>query len=697
MELSVFLFFFGTIWTTARAGDPDVFPSEFLVPQCTVLKAVWGQPPPIHLHVQPGSDITVHNLVDLGLQSGTSTDFTVALPIGQNFTFAYNTIANQFLVFVSSLMQVGPGTTECLPGSEDTTTPPPPPPQTTSSTKAPPTTSPTKAPPTTSTTDAPPTTTSKSSPTTADSTSSVSNPSSAPSAPSSQAADFAPSTSASQGIVPVATASVGSPKAAAAFPVGPVVGSVCALAVVILIALAIFLWYWNRRSKRMLAHLNPEPERNPRAPTMTGTMSTRSEMSQQVPLLLPMRGHITPYQESFAPQDHPSLRLSHSASNSVSGSTEPSTTTTQEREHEQRAPATSAMTMHSELAQQVPVPVPMRGDITPYQESFAPLEHPKMRDFHGASNSVSGPTEPSTTTTAAQSETRGRRGYLSVSATAADIPTHPTCSTTCAGHFEAPPHVFGPLCLPSPSDGTPVPEENVLASTDSTTALYSTAVAAEPVPREHGLTVDASGISSLLSEPASLTSDVDFGQTHRDNDGKQGSWTPVNNKNRGDYGFDETSGKHTCCFYSRFTSDLHSGAAEDPSLAPIGTMGEVPSKPKGKGADPRIWGNISFGDFTEADFNAQREVLANFAEINHTQPASVQFVPESTAEEPDSIASETNPTKGEGIVPGQTRDEQIAELKRQLGDVKQKEHTERGSKKSIKIEPRKLLTIILRV
>ncbi|KAJ7755771.1 hypothetical protein B0H14DRAFT_413587 [Mycena olivaceomarginata] len=296
MELSFFLFFFGTIWTTARASDPDVFPSEFLVPQCTVLKAVWGQPPPIHLHIQPGSDITVHNLVDLGLQSGTSTDFTVALPIGQNFTFAYNTIANQFLVFVSSLMQVGPGTTDCLQGSEDTTTPPPPPPQTTGSTKAPPTTSPTKAPPT-STTDATPTTTSKSSPTTADSTSSVSNPSStpsAPSAPSSQAADFAPSsTSASQGIVPVATASVGSPKAAAAFPVGPVVGSVCALAVVILIALAIFLWYWNRRSKRMLAYLNPEPEHNHRTPTMTGTMTTHSEMSQQVPLPLPMPGNIT--------------------------------------------------------------------------------------------------------------------------------------------------------------------------------------------------------------------------------------------------------------------------------------------------------------------------------------------------------------------------------------------------------------------
>ncbi|KAJ7826683.1 hypothetical protein B0H14DRAFT_3722252 [Mycena olivaceomarginata] len=49
--------------------------------------------------------------------------------------------------------------------------------------------------------------------------------------------------------------------------------------------------------------------------------------------------------------------------------------------------------------------------------------------------------------------------------------------------------------------------------------------------------------------------------------------------------------------------------------SPIVSMDEGPSKPKGKGADPRNWGNISFGDFTEADFNAQREALANFAEI----------------------------------------------------------------------------------
>jgi hypothetical protein len=44
---------------------------------------------------------------------------------------------------------------------------------------------------------------------------------------------------------------------AAAFPVGPVVGSICALAVIILLSLAL-CWHWQRRSVRMLAALNSE-------------------------------------------------------------------------------------------------------------------------------------------------------------------------------------------------------------------------------------------------------------------------------------------------------------------------------------------------------------------------------------------------------------------------------------------------------
>ncbi|KAJ6493430.1 hypothetical protein C8R45DRAFT_928181 [Mycena sanguinolenta] len=97
MKLSFLLFLFGTTIFSTHAADPDVVPSGFLVPQCTVLEVAWKQP---HLHVQPSNLINVTNLVDLGIQNGTSTTFPVTLKIGQNFTFAYNTIADQFTVFV---------------------------------------------------------------------------------------------------------------------------------------------------------------------------------------------------------------------------------------------------------------------------------------------------------------------------------------------------------------------------------------------------------------------------------------------------------------------------------------------------------------------------------------------------------------------------------------------------------------------
>ncbi|KAF8212719.1 hypothetical protein K438DRAFT_1805000 [Mycena galopus ATCC 62051] len=123
MGRTLALFLFGIIFT-AYAADPQVFPTESIVPQCATLQVVWGQPPPLHLHVQPDNLINVTNLVDLGLQNGTSTTYQVNLPIGQNFTFAYNTIANQFTVFLSNMMQVGPGNTSCLAGSQTSTSPP---------------------------------------------------------------------------------------------------------------------------------------------------------------------------------------------------------------------------------------------------------------------------------------------------------------------------------------------------------------------------------------------------------------------------------------------------------------------------------------------------------------------------------------------------------------------------------------------
>ncbi|KAJ7479783.1 hypothetical protein FB451DRAFT_1449094 [Mycena latifolia] len=73
------------------------------LPQCSTLTALWAQPPPIDLHVQPDDSITIVNLVDLGVQNNSFTTFEVALPIGQNFSFAYNTIAQPLTVFQSSV------------------------------------------------------------------------------------------------------------------------------------------------------------------------------------------------------------------------------------------------------------------------------------------------------------------------------------------------------------------------------------------------------------------------------------------------------------------------------------------------------------------------------------------------------------------------------------------------------------------
>ncbi|CAK5274332.1 unnamed protein product [Mycena citricolor] len=96
------------------AGHLDVLPQETIVPQCSTLEVLWDQPVRNHLHVQPNLLINVTNLFDLGIQNGTFTTYQVALPVGQNFSFAYNTLANQFLVFQSSMMTVGAGTAECL-------------------------------------------------------------------------------------------------------------------------------------------------------------------------------------------------------------------------------------------------------------------------------------------------------------------------------------------------------------------------------------------------------------------------------------------------------------------------------------------------------------------------------------------------------------------------------------------------------
>ncbi|KAJ7741203.1 hypothetical protein DFH07DRAFT_1064052 [Mycena maculata] len=239
---------------TARAGDLDVLPQDFVVPQCSTVTALWSQPPPIHLHVQPGDSITITNLVDLGIQNGSFTTFPVALPLGQNFSFAYNTLADQFSVFQSSVMQVGPGTTDCLP----------------------------------------------------------SQPSNLPPVSSSAMPTRSPSGTASPSFVakPDSSSSASSKQG---FPVGGIIGTVCAIAAIFLVGLAVF-WRAHKRSMRLLAELQTDRERaapSAPAPKFFAPIINR----RGVP--------VTPYRESAPPLPSPTKSmLARSEGSSSSGSRE---------------------------------------------------------------------------------------------------------------------------------------------------------------------------------------------------------------------------------------------------------------------------------------------------------------------------------------------------------------------------------------
>ncbi|KAJ6462177.1 hypothetical protein C8R45DRAFT_1027517 [Mycena sanguinolenta] len=268
MKLSLLLFLFGTTIFSIRAADPDVFPSEFLVPQCTVLEVAWGQP---HLHVQPSNLINVTNLVDLGLQNGTSTTFPVTLEIGQNFTFAYNTIADQFTIFVSDLMQVSAGNASCLPGQ-----------------------------------------------------------SSAPSSGASQSSQSSSLTSTSASSSPSRGSS--SSSSAKPFPVGAVAGSVGALAVVILLALGAFLCRWRVKSKKTMASLavhnrnsslGPESAFLPAAASSTGFYSDWETEVPHAHAQVTSAG-LGPY---LASQEHPKMRRFHLGAAGTSEASTPTTAT----------------------------------------------------------------------------------------------------------------------------------------------------------------------------------------------------------------------------------------------------------------------------------------------------------------------------------------------------------------------------------
>ncbi|KAJ7244370.1 hypothetical protein C8J57DRAFT_1525222 [Mycena rebaudengoi] len=186
---------------------------------------------PQHLHVQPEALINVTNLVDLGNQTGTSTTFVVALPLGQRFSFAYNTIAQPFLVYVSNVMQVGTGSTDCLGLNPSSVSHAP---------------------------------------------SSVSHaPSSVSNAPSSSSSSNSFSTSSV--LASPASESAGSasntPSSKSQFPVGAIVGIVLAVLAVILIALAAF-WIMHRRSMRQILNIQASIPPPPDVGGMSGPIAS---------------------------------------------------------------------------------------------------------------------------------------------------------------------------------------------------------------------------------------------------------------------------------------------------------------------------------------------------------------------------------------------------------------------------------------
>ncbi|KAJ6629874.1 hypothetical protein B0H10DRAFT_2208444 [Mycena sp. CBHHK59/15] len=199
----------------ARAQALTFVPNDPHVPQCTTLTLFWSETPPIHLHVQPGLSITETNLFDLGVQNNTFTTFTVTLPVGFNFSFAYNTLADQFNVFQSSLLTVADGTTNCFVSSSSASA-------------------------------------------------SSSTPSSTPSAPpSSSSAATTASASGAAAQASQSAAAAGSSKSST--PVGAIVGGVLAAAVLLLIVGVVF---WTIRRRRSATQLDFEQAQAPHRPTM---------------------------------------------------------------------------------------------------------------------------------------------------------------------------------------------------------------------------------------------------------------------------------------------------------------------------------------------------------------------------------------------------------------------------------------------
>nr|GAT58301.1 gag protein [Mycena chlorophos] len=141
------------------------------------------------------------------------------------------------------------------------------------------------------------------------------------------------------------------------------------------------------------------------------------------------------------------------------------------------------------------------------------------------------------------------------------------------------------------------------------------------------------------------------------------------------------------------------GADGDSSIALISLDSPAvagPSQNKGKGVDPRNWGDTSLKDWSEADLNAQRDAFANFEEIRRiikqesvsTPPDFFKEMREPSADAPQHAASPVirltrvspapspvvngdgvpaqSPSAHEGPVSGQTTSEDVAAVRAEM-------------------------------
>jgi hypothetical protein len=109
-----------------------------------------------------------------------------------------------------------------------------------------------------------------------------------------------------------------------------------------------------------------------------------------------------------------------------------------------------------------------------------------------------------------------------------------------------------------------------------------------------------------------------------------------------------------------------------------------PKMNKGKGVDPGNWGGVELSEnFSDDDFEAQRQAFENFAEINRVIKEEERSTPDGFFDQKSPIdlvspgpsapvvVSSSAPRTKEGNESGQTKSERIASLKRELSELEQ--------------------------